>query len=97
MGIVDMIKSRGAEAVGKAMEKLFEDPKRAEQVAELVGAIQRGRKTIGDAQEAAFQALGVVSRGEVQAAGKRLAALRKTARKLDDRLGQLETRLLDKP
>ena len=93
MGIVDTIKSRGTALAGQAMEKLFEDPKRAEQVGELVGRIQRGRQAIGEAQDAALRTIGVASSSEGKAAGKRLAALRKSARKLDEKLGKLATRV----
>lgn len=93
MGLVESLKARGTELAGRAMSKLFEDEKRAEQVGELFGMLQRGRKAVASAQEATLKGLGVASRGEVQAAGKRLAQLRKSARKLDEKLGNLQSSL----
>jgi BMFP domain-containing protein YqiC len=93
MGLVDSLKARGTELAGRAMTRMFEDEKRAEQLGELVGMLQRGRKAVASAQEATLKGLGVASRGEVQAAGKRLAQLRKSARKLDEKLGALQSRL----
>jgi BMFP domain-containing protein YqiC len=93
MGLVGDLRARGSDLAGKAMTKLLDDPKRAEKVGELLGMIQRGRKKLDDAQQAALKSLGVASRGEFQAAGKRLASLRRTARTLDEKLGQVAGRL----
>jgi hypothetical protein len=93
MGLVDSLMNKGGALAGQAMAKLFEDEKRAGQIAELVGLMQRGRKALDSAQEQALKGLGVASSGEVKAAGKRLAQLRKSARKLDEKLGALKSKL----
>lgn len=93
MSVMDSIKTRGAALAGRAMAKLFEDEKRAEQIGELVGAIQRGKRTLDEAQEAALRSFGVASSGELKAASKRLARLRKSARQLDEKLSALASRV----
>ena len=89
MGLVDDVKSRGAALAGQAMNKIFADEKRAEQIGELLNLFQRSRKALVGAQEKALRGMGVASSGDLKAAGKRLAALRKSARKLDEKLGTL--------
>ena len=49
----------------------------------------REGRWIDEAQERTLRNLGVASSGDLKAAGKRLAALRKSARKLDEKLGAL--------
>lgn len=96
MGLVDSLKNKGASLAGQAMTKLFEDEKRAEKIGDLLGFVQKSRRAIDSAQEAALKGLGVASSGEVKAAGKRLAQLRKSARRLDEKLGALDSRLAAK-
>lgn len=93
MGLVDTLFSKGSDIAGKAMQKLFEDEQRAQRIAEVVGMVQRGRKALDDAQESALKNLGVVSSGDMKAAGKRLAQLRKSARALDEKLSAVKKKL----
>jgi hypothetical protein len=93
MGLADTLLSKGTDLAGKAMQKLFEDQRRAQQVANLVGALQQGRKAIDAAQEQVLKNMGVASSGDMKAAGKRLAQLRKSARALDEKLGALQKKL----
>ena len=93
MGLVGSLRSKGVQLAGQAMTKLFEDEKRAAQIGELIGKIQQGRKRLDAAQESALQSLGLVSSGELKDASKRLAALRKSARKLDEKLGTLANKV----
>lgn len=87
------LRSRTTALAMKAVEKLLSDPKRAEQLGELFVRVQKGRQTVAAAQEAALNAVGLASSGDVKAAGRRLAALRRSARKLDEKLSQVATRL----
>jgi hypothetical protein len=89
MGLVDTLLSRSAALASQAASKLIEDEKRAEQVGELINLLQRGRKALDGAQERALRNMGVASSGDLKAASKRLASLRKSARKLDEKLGAL--------
>lgn len=89
MGLAKDLKSRSAAIAGEAVTKLFADEKRAAQIGELLNMVQKSRKAIDEAQERALRNMGVASSGDLKAAGKRLAALRKSARKLDEKLGAL--------
>lgn len=93
MGLVDALKKQALGLGGKAMERVFADERRAEQVGELFMMVQRGRKAVDAAQEAALRGLGVASSGDLKATGKRLAQLRRTARQLDEKLSRLADRL----
>jgi hypothetical protein len=93
MGLIDTLRAKGTDLAGQAMGKLFEDERRAEKLGQLVTMIQQGKKSVDALQEAALKGLGVASSGEVKAAGKRLAALRKSARRLDEKLSLLQGRL----
>jgi hypothetical protein len=97
MGLVDNLRTKSAELAGQAMQRLFEDEKRAQQIASLIGFVQRGKKVLDGAQESALKGLGVASSGDMKAAGKRLAQLRKSARALDQKLGQLQHKLGSNP
>src|ERR1700677_2253333 len=89
MGLVDDMRSRSTAIAGQVLSKFFADEKRAEQVGELLNLVQKSRKALDEAQEKALRGMGVASSGDLKAAGKRLAALRKNARKLDEKLGAL--------
>jgi hypothetical protein len=89
MGLVENLRSKSAALAGQAMTKLFADEKRAQQIGEMINLVQRSRRRIDEAQERALKELGVASSGDLKAAGKRLAALRKSARQLDEKLGAL--------
>lgn len=89
MGLADSLRSKGAALAGQAMTKLFADEKRAQQLGELLNLVQLGKKRLDEVQERALREMGVASSGDLKAAGKRLAALRKSARQLDEKLGAL--------
>lgn len=91
--MVDSLRSRGNAVAARAMEKFFSDPRRVERLGELANMVQRGRQSIDAAQEAALKAVGVASSGDMRAAAKRLAVLRRSARRLDDKLTELSSRL----
>ncbi len=93
MGLADVLRDKGADLAGKAVQMLFADERRAQQLASLVGAVQQGRKAIDEAQEKVLRNMGVASSGDMKAAGKRLAQLRKSARALDEKLGALQRKL----
>jgi hypothetical protein len=73
----------------KAMGKLFEDPKRAEAIAAAIGALQKAKATLDEAQEKALKAAGLVTREDFKDAGKRLTALKRRCRELAEELDQL--------
>ena len=83
------IRERAAELGMKAMGKLFEDPKRAEAIAQAIGGLQKAKQAIDDAQEKALRAAGLVTREDFKDAGKRLSALKRRVRDLTDELDAL--------
>lgn len=93
MNLVDTLKRQALGLGGKAMEKVFADEKRAEQIGELFMFVQRGRKAVDSAQQAALRGVGMASTGDLKATGKRLAQLRRSARKLDEKLGRLAVQI----
>ncbi len=93
MGLVDTFFSKSTDIAEKAIQKFFEDSNRASQVASLVGSVQRGKKALENAQEAALKRVGLASSGDLKAAGKRLAQLRKSARSLDQKLLALQRKV----
>ena len=80
---------RAAEMGIKAMGKLFEDPRRAEAIAKAIGALQKAKEALDDAQHKALRAAGLVTREDFKGAGKRLSALKRRVRELADDLDQL--------
>lgn len=95
MSIIASLRSRGQAAAGRAVGKLLSDPRRVEQLGELVSLVQKGRKAVETAQEAAVKAVGLASSGDLKATSKRLAKLRRSARQLDVKLGKLSELLED--
>lgn len=95
MSLVDTLRSKGSDIAGRAVARLFEDEKRAQKIGDLFTAISRGRQALDSAQESALKGLGVASSGELRAAGKRLARLRRSARQLDEKLGTLARKIPD--
>jgi len=82
------VRERAAELGMKAMGKVFEDPKRAEAIASAIGKIQAGKAAFDHAQERALRAAGLVTREDFKSVGKRLSALKRQVKELDE---QLET------
>lgn len=93
MRLVDTLKRQALGLGGKAMEKVFADERRAEQIGELFMLVQRGRKRVNSAQQAALRSMGMASSGDLKATSKRLAQLRRSARQLDEKLGRLAVQL----
>ncbi len=80
---------RAAELGMKAMGKIFEDPKRAEAIAQAIGGLQKAKAALDDVQEKALRAAGLVTREDFKDAGKRLSALKRRCRDLGEELDQL--------
>jgi len=83
------LRERAAEVGMKAMGKLFEDPRRAEAIAKAIGGLQKAKEAIDEAQEKALRAAGLVTRNDFKDAGKRLSALKRRVRELQDELDAL--------
>ena len=83
------LRERATELGMKAMGKLFEDPKRAEAIAQAIGGLQKAKQAIDEAQEKALRAAGLVTREDFKDAGKRISALQRRVRELSEDLDQL--------
>lgn len=86
------LRERATEVGMKAMGKLFEDPRRAEAIAKAIGALQKAKEALDDAQEKALRAAGLVTREDFKDVGKRLSALKRRVRELADDLDGLIAR-----
>lgn len=95
MSIIASLRTRSKAAAGNAVTKILSDPRRVEQLGELVNLVQKGRKAVDSAQEAAVKAVGLASTSDIKATGKRLAKLRRSARQLDSKLSKLSELLED--
>ena len=83
------LRERAAELGMKAVAKFFEDPRRAEAIAGAIGALQKAKAALDEAQEKALRAAGLVTREDFKAAGKRLSQLKRRCKDLADELDQL--------
>ena len=83
------LRERAAELGMKAVAKVFEDPRRAEAIAGAIGALQKAKAALDEAQEKALRAAGLVTREDFKAAGKRLSQLKRRCKDLADELDQL--------
>ena len=89
---VQTLRERATEVGMKAMGKLFEDPRRAEAIAKAIGALQKAKEALDEAQEKALRAAGLVTREDFKDVGKRLSALKRRVRELADDLDGLIAR-----
>ena len=87
------IKDRAMAAGFKAMGKLMEDPKRAEQVGKAFETAQKTMAAIDATQTRALHAAGIAAKDDFKAAGKRIKALRERAESITERLSRIEERL----
>ena len=79
---MDELKSRTVGMLGKAVEKVLADEKRAAHVAKAVGAVQKGKEKLDRAQQNLLKGLGVATRGDYKDVGKRISALKRRVRHL---------------
>ena len=73
----------------KAMEKLMADEKRAMQIANAVGSVQRGKQAFDKGQEDVLRALNFATKGDLKGLGKRFSTLKRRIRELDEKLDAL--------
>jgi hypothetical protein len=87
--VAKSLRERAAELGMKAVAKVFEDPKRAEVIAGAIGALQKAKAAMDEAQQKALRAAGLVTREDFKAAGKRLSQLKRRCKDLAEELDQL--------
>jgi hypothetical protein len=83
---MDDLKSRTVGLLGKAVERVLADEKRAAKVAQAVGAVQKGKEAFERAQENLLKNLGVATRADYKDVGKRLSALKRRVRHLAEKV-----------
>lgn len=89
MGLGNRLKKEAMGLSQKAMEKLLADEKRAMKIAAVVGRVQRGKEALERGQEGLLRALSFAPRSDFKAVGKRLSALKRRVRELEDKLARL--------
>ena len=85
-GFAERLVETGARLVTQAAEAVLKDPRGQEAVARAVGAAQRGRKRLEEAQSRLMKAAGVPGRQDYQDLAKQLARIKRKARELSQRL-----------
>ncbi|MFL5350225.1 MAG: hypothetical protein ACJ8AT_36075 [Hyalangium sp.] len=89
MGIGDELKKKALGVSAKAMERLMADEKRAMQVANAIGKVQRGKQALDRGQEELMRALNFAPKSDFKAVGKKLSSLKRRLRELDEKLDSL--------
>jgi len=83
---MDDLKTKTVVMLGKAVEHLLTDERRAAKVAKAVGAMQKGKEKLDRAQENLLNNLGIASRSDYKDVGKRIGAIKRRVRHLAERL-----------
>lgn len=65
---------------------MLSDEKRAAQVAQAVGVVQKGRDSLDRAQEQLVRAMGLPSKSDYKALAVRISSLKRRARHLAEKL-----------
>ncbi len=86
---MDELKSKTVGMLGKAVEKVLADERRAAKVAHAVGAMQKGKEALDRAQENLLKNLGIASRTDYKEVGKRVSALKRRVRHLAEKVEKL--------
>jgi hypothetical protein len=89
MGIGESLKKKALSVSAKAMEKLMADEKRAMQIANAIGTVQRGKQALDKGQEGLMRALNFAPKSDFKAVGKKLSGLKRRLRELDEKLDSL--------
>lgn len=89
MGIGEELKKKALGVSAKAMEKLMADEKRAMQIANAIGKVQRGKQALDKGQEGILRALNFAPKSDFKVVGKKLSSLKRRLRELDEKLDSL--------
>ena len=87
---IDDLKHRTVGIVGKAIERVLADEKRAAKVARAVGAVQKGKEAIDRAQENLLKNLGVATCSDYREVGKRVSSLKRRVRHMAEKLERVK-------
>jgi len=80
------MKKKTAAVLGKAVERVLSDERRAAKVAKAVGAVQKGKEKLDRAQESFLRSLGIASQSDYKEVGKKISALKRRVRHLAEKL-----------
>ncbi len=83
---MDDLKSKTVGILGKAVERMLADERRAAKVAKAVGAVQKGKEKLDRAQENLLKNLGIATRTDYKDVGKRIGAIKRRVRHLAEKL-----------
>lgn len=83
---IDELKNRTMGMLGKAVERVLSDEKRAAKVAKAVGKVQKSKEAIDRAQEGLLKNLGVATKTDYKDVGKRISALKRRVRHLAEKI-----------
>lgn len=89
MGIRTSLKKRAMGLSSKAMEALFADEKRAAQVAQAIGTVQRGKKALDSTQRAVMHQFNFATKSDFKDLGRQLSGLKKRIKSLDEKLSRV--------
>ncbi len=78
--------SKAMVLIGKAVERVLSNEKRAAQVAKAVGAVQRGKEKLDRAQESLLRSIGYAGKADYKDVGKRISAIRRRVKHLAEKL-----------
>ncbi len=92
MGIREDLKKQALGVSQKAVEKLMADEKRAMTVAQALGSVQRGKQALDKGQEELMRVLNFAPKSDFKAVGKKLSALKRRLRELDEKLEEIARR-----
>lgn len=90
MGLREDLKRQALSLSQKAMERLMGDERRAAKVAQAIGAVQRGKQSMDRGQEQVMHALHLAAKSDFKTVGKKLSALKRRMRELDEKLASLQ-------
>lgn len=72
----------------KAMEHLFADEKRAAQIAQAIGTVQRGKAVVDKTQTVVMHQLNFATKADFKDLGRSLSSLKKRIKALDEKLSK---------
>ncbi len=81
---------RGTEVLSRAARLMMKDQRAQEWVARAVGAAQRGKQRLDEAEEQLLHAVGLPARPDYEEVAKRMARLKRQLRELSRKLDEKE-------
>jgi len=83
------LRSRTLGVLGKTIERLLADDRRAARVARAVGTVQKSKGALDKVQASAMRAMGLASKRDFKEVGKQASALRRRVRHLAEKIEKM--------